>query len=257
VDERLLLNDIMPPGVHREKWGNSVTRAALTKYHNDVEQYIQKKLAPPPHVWSSHSGADNCISPAPSPAGGSTSIRLDGDDDDDDDDDQADQVLTHKERDDNDDDRNSSSSASDHPRNNGEERQKTPEPETMVEHTTPGGDPFQQQRGGNVRAHSPIEVDSQPSPLSQRAGDLSAYQGGDLSLQGRSVEVSPQKQHEQESAARGREEQEQEQGKRAPQTLQQGGQSREQGGQSPAPQAAHLTALLRKAAVGADGRVGR
>merc|ERR1712240_778062 len=105
-------------------------------------------------------------------AGGSTSIRLDGDDDDDNDDDQADQVLTHKERDENnDDDRISSSSASDHPRDNGEERQKTPEPETMVEHTAPGGDPFQQQRGGDVRAHSPIEVDSQPSPLSQRAGD--------------------------------------------------------------------------------------
>merc|ERR1711873_329761 len=36
-----------------------------------------------------------------------------------------------------------------------------------------------------------------------------------------------------------------------------GGQSGEQGGQSPAPQAAHLTTLLRKAAAGADARVGR
>ena len=81
VDERLLLNDILPPGVHGEKWSSNVTRAALTQYHNDVDNYIQRKLAPPPHVWSSHSGADICVSPAPSPAGGSTSIRLDGDDD--------------------------------------------------------------------------------------------------------------------------------------------------------------------------------
>merc|ERR1711873_3878 len=36
-----------------------------------------------------------------------------------------------------------------------------------------------------------------------------------------------------------------------------GGQSGEQGGQSPALQAAHLTTLLRKAAAGADARVGR
>ena len=39
--------------------------------------------------------------------------------------------------------------------------------------------------------------------------------------------------------------------------MQQSGQSGEQGGQSPAPQAAHFTALLRKAAVGADSRLNR
>ena len=182
----------------------------------------------------------------------------DGDDDDGDDDEQADRVLPHKEHDDDHhDDVVSSSSASDPPRDNGEERQRPPESEAMVEHTTPGGDAFQQQRGGNVRAHSPVEILSQPSPLSQRAGNLSPYQGGDLSLQSRPVEVSSQRQHEQESAARGSKEQEQEQGKRAPQTVQQSGQSGEQGGQSPAPQASHFTALLRKAAVGADSRVGR
>ena len=90
VDERLLLNDILPPGLHGEKWSGNVTRAALTQYHNDVDNYIQRKLAPAPHVWSSHSGGDICVSPAPSPAGGSTSIKLDGDDDDDDDDDDHD-----------------------------------------------------------------------------------------------------------------------------------------------------------------------
>merc|ERR1711884_687861 len=114
---------------------------------------------------------------------------------------------SHKDRDENNDDEgNSSSSASDPPRDNGEERQKTPESETMVEHTAPGGDAFQQQRGGNVRAHSPVEILSQPSPLSQRAGNLSPYQGGDLSLQSRPIEVSPQKQHEHEPAERGSQE---------------------------------------------------
>merc|ERR1711940_496493 len=118
--------------------------------------------------------------------------------------------IIHKERNENnDDDKNSSSSASDPPRDNGEERQKAPESEAMVEHTTPGGDAFQQQRGGDVRAHSPVEILSQPSPLSQRAGNLSPYQGGDLSLQSRPIEVSPQRQHEQKSAATGSEEQEQ------------------------------------------------
>merc|ERR1711872_1193918 len=93
-------------------------------------------------------------------------------------------------------------------------------------------------------------------------------QGGDLSFQGGSIEVSPQ--HEQAAASGSEErseerseEQEQKQ-KRAPQPLQQRGQPREQGEQSveqgeqsPTPQAAHLTALLRKAAAGADARVGR
>merc|ERR1711884_630813 len=77
--------------------------------------------------------------------------------------------------------------------------------------------------------------------------------------------------HEQEPAASGSEErseersEEQEQKQeRAPQPLQQRGQPREQGEQSgeqgeqsPTPQAAHLTTLLRKAAAGVDARVGR
>merc|ERR1712004_107725 len=66
IDERLLLHDILPPGLHGEKWSGNVTRSALTQYHNDVENYIQKKLAPPPHVWGSHSGADICVSPTSS-----------------------------------------------------------------------------------------------------------------------------------------------------------------------------------------------
>merc|ERR1712173_207062 len=79
------------------------------------------------------------------------------------------------------------------------------------------------------------------------------------------VEVPPQ--HEQAAASGSEErseehgekqdeEQEQEQ-KRAPQPLQQRGQSGEQGEQSPTPQAAHFTALLRRAATGADARVSR
>ena len=130
VDERLLLNDIMPRGVHGEKWSNNVTRAALTKYHNDVEQYIQKKLVPPPHVWGGYTATDIRVSPAPSSTGGSTSIELDGDDDDDDD--QTDHVFKDKEPDgsaidgNNDDDTTVSSSASDHPRDNCEEGQEEP-----------------------------------------------------------------------------------------------------------------------------------
>ena len=128
----------------------------------------------------------------------------------------------------------------------------------MGEHTAPGGDAFEQHRGGDVRADSPVEILSQPYPISQCAGNLNPHQGGNLSFQSRPVEVSAQRQHEQESAAAGGgEEQEQEQGKRAPQTPQQSGQPGEQGGQSPTPQAAHFTALLRKAAAGADSRHNR
>merc|ERR1712016_538441 len=103
IDERFLLNDILPPGLHGEKWSGNVTRSALTQYHNDVENYIQKKLAPPPHVWGSHSGADICASPTSSFTGprtlelsSSTSTRVDGDDDDGDDDDdgQSNQAFT-------------------------------------------------------------------------------------------------------------------------------------------------------------------
>ena len=109
-----------------------------------------------------------------------------------------------------------------------------------------------------MRAHSPVASLSQPSPLSQRAGDLSPYQGGNLSLQSQPIEVSPQRQHEHESAEkRSKEKQEQEQRKRAPQTEQQSRQSGEQGGQSPAPQASHFTALLRKASAGTDSRLNR
>ena len=85
VDERLLLNDILPPGLHGEKWSGNVTRSALTQYHNDVDSYIQRKLAPPPHMWNGHPGADGCVSPSPGAVGGSSSIKFDGDDDDGDD----------------------------------------------------------------------------------------------------------------------------------------------------------------------------
>merc|ERR1712223_2009319 len=117
VDERLLLNDILPPGLHGEKWSGNVTRSALTQYHNDVENYIQKKLAAPPHVWGSDSGADICASPTSSFTGprtpdlsSSTSTRVDGDDDDDDDD-QSNQVFTSTERDGNDDNDDDGSSS--------------------------------------------------------------------------------------------------------------------------------------------------
>merc|ERR1712218_738786 len=196
MDERLLLNDILPPGLHGEKWSGNVTRSALTQYHNDVENYIQKKLALPPHVWGSHSGADICASPTSSFTGprtvelsSSTSTRVDGDDDDDDDD-QSNQVFITRERDGNDDnDDDGSSSASASPRD-GEERQKAPESEAMGEHTAPGGDAFEQHRGGDVRAHSPIEILPQSYPVSQCAGNLSPHQGGDLSIQSRPVEIS-------------------------------------------------------------------
>ena len=109
-----------------------------------------------------------------------------------------------------------------------------------------------------MRADSPVEVFSQPDPISQCAGNLSAHQGGDLPIQSRPVEVSTQGQNEQESAAaRGGKEQIQEQGRRAPQTPQQSKQPGQQGGQSPTPQATHFTGLLRKAAAGADSRHNR
>ena len=109
-----------------------------------------------------------------------------------------------------------------------------------------------------MRADSPVEVFSQPDPISQCAGNLSAHQGGDLPIQSRPVEVSTQGQHGQESAAaRGGKEQIQEQGRRAPQTPQQSKQPGQQGGQSPTPQATHFTGLLRKAAAGADSRHNR
>ena len=109
-----------------------------------------------------------------------------------------------------------------------------------------------------MRADSPVEVFSQPDPISQCAGNLSAHQGGDLPIQSRPVEVSTQGQHEQESAAaRGGKEQIQEQGRRAPQTPQQSKQPGQQGGQSPTPQATHFKGLLRKAAAGADSRHNR
>ena len=187
----------------------------------------------------------------------STSTRVDGDDDDDDDD-QSNQVFTTTERDGNDDNDDDGSSSASAPPRDGEERQKAAESEAMVEHTAPGGDAIEQHRGGDMRADSPVEVFSQPDPISQCAGNLSAHQGGDLSIQSRPVEVSTQRQHEQESAAAGGgEEQIQEQGRRAPQTPQQSGQPGEQGGQSPTPQATHFTALLRKAAAGTDSRHNR
>ena len=109
-----------------------------------------------------------------------------------------------------------------------------------------------------MRAHSPVEILSQPSPLSQRAGDLSPDKGGNLSLQSQPIEVSPQRQHEHEPAEkRSKEKQEQEQRKRAPQTEQQSRESGGQAGQSPALQASHFTALLRKASAGADSRLNR
>merc|ERR1712218_444394 len=134
VDERLLLNDILPPGLHGEKWSGNVTRSALTQYHNDVENYIQKKLAAPPHVWGSDSGAI-CASPSSSfngprthPLSSGTSTRVDGDgDDDDDDDEQSNQAFTTTERDGNGDDGSSSASA---PPRDGE--QKTAESEVTV-----------------------------------------------------------------------------------------------------------------------------
>ena len=52
-----------------------------------------------------------------------------------------------------------------------------------MEHAAPGGDPFEQQGGGDEgRAHSPVASLSEPSPLSQRAGDLSPDKGGNISL---------------------------------------------------------------------------
>ena len=85
IDERLLLNDILPPGLHGEKWSGNVTRSALTQYHNDVENYIQKKLAAPPHVWGSDSGAI-CASPSSSFTGPRTPNLNDDEDDGGDDD---------------------------------------------------------------------------------------------------------------------------------------------------------------------------
>merc|ERR1711978_371730 len=244
-------------------WRGNVTRSALTQYHHDVDSYIQKKLAPPPHMWEGHNGADGCVSPSPGVVSGSSSIRFDGDDDDGDNDEQADRVLPHKEQDDgHHDDVVSSSSASDPPRD-GKERQETTEPQVMVGHAAPGDDQVQQ-RGGDLRAHSPIAVNAHSSPISQRSGHLSADQSGDLSFQGGSIEVSPQHEQAAASGSEERSEEQEQKQKRAPQPLQQRGQPREQGEQSgeqgeqsPTPQAAHLTTLLRKAAAGADARVGR
>merc|ERR1712218_721281 len=261
IDERLLLNDILPHGLHGEKWSGNVTRSALTQYHNDVENYIQKKLAAPPHVWGRGSGAI-CASPSSSfngprtphlSSGTSTRVDGDGDDDDDDDDGQSNQAFTTDGNGDNNDDGSSSASA---PPRDGE--QKTEESEVTVEHAAPSGDAIEQHRGGDMRADSPVEVFSQPDPISQCAGNLSAHQGGDLPIQSRPVEVSTQGQHEQESAAaRGGKEQIQEQGRRAPQTPQQSKQPGQQGGQNPTPQATHFTGLLRKAAAGADSQHNR
>merc|ERR1712173_298357 len=172
---------------------------------------------------------------------------------------QADRILPHKGQDeDHHDDVISSSSASDHPRDD-EERQETAKPQVMGRHAAPGDDQVQQR--GDLRAHSPAEVNAHSSSVSQRSGRLSADQSRDLSFQSRSIEVPPQ--HEQ-AAASGSEERSEEHGekqeqeqKRAPQPLQQRGQSGEQGEQSPTPQAAHFTALLRRAATGADARVSR
>merc|ERR1711952_127649 len=214
-------------------------------------------------MWDGYNGADGCVSPSPGVVGGSSNIRSDGDDDDGDDDEQADRILPHKGQDeDHHDDVISSSSASDHPRDD-EERQETEKPEVMGRHAAPGDDQVQQR--GDLRAHSPAEVNAHSSSVSQRSGRLSADQSRDLSFQSRSIEVPPQ--HEQ-AAASGSEERDEEHGEkqdeeqeqeqeRAPQPLQQRGQSGEQGEQSPTPQAAHFTALLRRAATGADARVSR
>merc|ERR1712218_654470 len=168
IDERLLLNDILPPGLHGEKWSGNVTRSALTQYHNDVENYIQKKLAAPPHVWGSDSGAI-CASPSSSFNGprtphlsSGTSTRVDGDGDDDDDDDgQSNQAFTTDGNGNNNDDGSSSASA---PPRDGE--QKTAESEVTAEHAAPSGDAIEQHRGGDMRADSPVEVFSQPGPIS-------------------------------------------------------------------------------------------
>merc|ERR1712173_348353 len=172
---------------------------------------------------------------------------------------QADRILPHKGQDeDHHDDVVSASSASDPPRDD-EERQETAEPQVMGRHAAPGDDQVQQR--GDLRAHSPAEVNAHSSSVSQRSGRLSADQSRDLSFQSRSIEVPPQ--HEQ-AAASGSEELSEEHGEKrneeqeqAPQPLQQRGQSGEQGEQSPTPQAAHFTALLRRAATGADARVSR
>ena len=47
IDDRLLLNDIIPPGIHGERWQSSATRAALADYKRETSVYEDRKLDPP------------------------------------------------------------------------------------------------------------------------------------------------------------------------------------------------------------------
>ena len=46
TDERLLLNDIITPGTHGEKWQTSITRSALADYMREVSDYEENRLKP-------------------------------------------------------------------------------------------------------------------------------------------------------------------------------------------------------------------
>ena len=58
IDDRLLLNDIIPPGRHGEGWQSTTTRAALERYAREVLEYETQKLSPDVGHESELKGAD-------------------------------------------------------------------------------------------------------------------------------------------------------------------------------------------------------
>ena len=69
IDDRLLLNDIIPPGRHGEGCQSTATRAALERYAREVNQYETQKLSPDVNHEAETNGPDKQTShPAPNPS---------------------------------------------------------------------------------------------------------------------------------------------------------------------------------------------
>ena len=64
IDDRLLLNDIIPPGNHGERWQNTTTRAALERHAREVQNYERKKMSPDVNHENEANGLDKQTSPA-------------------------------------------------------------------------------------------------------------------------------------------------------------------------------------------------
>ena len=87
VDDRLLLNDILPPGIYGERWQSPVTRAELASYNRETGVYEDKKLdspdVPDTHALNKHvtpSGPVSGTHTADLNDEGETGLALDVDD---------------------------------------------------------------------------------------------------------------------------------------------------------------------------------